>query len=109
MGIARISVLRGNGPKQGVPFIDDHIHLGEPIVDFLTAFSGIKCNVVVYLTQYPFISRIFPVGDLDPHLSRHTLIPLKLAYKKLRLLVDRGCIFIGHGLAADFRFISKAI
>jgi PAB-dependent poly(A)-specific ribonuclease subunit 2 len=28
-------------------------------------------------------------------------------YKKLRLLVDRGCIFIGHGLSKDFRIISK--
>lgn len=46
------------------------------------------------------------VGDLDPHMSRHTLTPLKLVYKKLRLLVDRGCIFIGHGLSKDFRIIS---
>jgi PAB-dependent poly(A)-specific ribonuclease subunit 2 len=36
-----------------------------------------------------------------------TLIPLKVAYKKLRFLVDRGCIFIGHGLAKDFRIISE--
>ena len=28
-------------------------------------------------------------------------------YKKLRLLVDRGCIFIGHGLSKDFRIISE--
>jgi PAB-dependent poly(A)-specific ribonuclease subunit 2 len=46
------------------------------------------------------------VGDLDPHLSRYTLTPLKLVYKKLRVLVDRGCIFIGHGLSKDFRIIS---
>lgn len=45
-------------------------------------------------------------GDLDPHLSRYTLTPLKIAYKKLRVLVDRGCIFIGHGLSKDFRIIS---
>lgn len=47
-------------------------------------------------------------GDLDPHLSRYTLTPLKLVYKKLRLLVDRGCIFIGHGLSKDFRIISAS-
>lgn len=46
------------------------------------------------------------VGDLDPQLSPYTLTPLKLVYKKLRLLVDRGCIFIGHGLSKDFRIIS---
>ena len=27
-------------------------------------------------------------------------------YKKLRALVDRGCVFIGHGLSKDFRIIS---
>lgn len=49
------------------------------------------------------------VGDLDPHNSRYTLAPLKLVYKKLRLLVDRGCIFIGHGLSKDFRIISMPL
>lgn len=32
-----------------------------------------------------------------------------MAYKKLRVLVDSGCIFIGHGLAKDFRIISGFI
>ena len=45
-------------------------------------------------------------GDLDPHITRYTLTPLKVVYKKLRLLVDLGCIFIGHGLSKDFRIIS---
>ncbi|KAF7359264.1 PAN2-PAN3 deadenylation complex catalytic subunit PAN2 [Mycena sanguinolenta] len=88
LSLARVSVLRGDGPKQGVPFIDDHIHTSEVIVDYLTEFSGIR------------------FGDLDPALSPHTLTPLKLVYKKLRLLVDRGCIFIGHGLSKDFRIIN---
>lgn len=48
-------------------------------------------------------------GDLDPHMSRHTLVPLKVAYKKLRLLVDLGCVFIGHGLKKDFRIISMLL
>ncbi|KAF7970658.1 hypothetical protein HWV62_23300 [Athelia sp. TMB] len=88
LSLARVSVLRGDGTMQGVPFIDDHIHTSETIVDYLTEFSGIN------------------YGDLDPHLSRFTLTPLKLVYKKLRLLVDRGCIFIGHGLSKDFRIIN---
>lgn len=88
LSLARVSVLRGDGPKQGTPFIDDHIHTSEVIVDYLTEYSGIK------------------FGDLDPSISPYTLTPLKLVYKKLRLLVDRGCIFIGHGLSKDFRIIN---
>lgn len=46
-------------------------------------------------------------GDLTPETSRHTLVPLKVAYKKLRMLVDVGCVFLGHGLKKDFRIISE--
>lgn len=51
---------------------------------------------------------IVSVGDLDPQVSKYTLVPLKVAYKKLRLLIDLGCIFIGHGLSKDFRTISQS-
>jgi hypothetical protein len=49
----------------------------------------------------------YVAGDLDPNISKHTLVPLKVAYKRLRVLVDMGCIFVGHGLKQDFRIISK--
>lgn len=88
LALARVSVIRGQGPKEGVPFIDDHIHVPERVVDYLTQYSGIQ------------------PGDLDPGTSRATLVPHKIAYKKLRMLVDRGCRFIGHGLAKDFRIIN---
>ncbi|KAG9034379.1 poly(A)-specific ribonuclease [Tulasnella sp. JGI-2019a] len=86
--LARVSVLRSKGPLSGKPFIDDYIHTTDAIVDYLTEFSGIS------------------PGDLDPLNSRHALVPLKVVYKKLRLLVDLGCIFVGHGLSKDFRIIN---
>ncbi|WFD28025.1 poly(A)-specific ribonuclease [Malassezia nana] len=88
LALARVSVLRGEGPAEGEPFIDDHIHTTEPVVDYLTQFSGIQ------------------PGDLAPATTQVTLVPHKIAYKKLRWLVDRGCRFIGHGLAKDFRIIN---
>jgi len=44
LSLARVSVLRGDGPKAGMPFIDDHIHTSEVIVDYLTEYSGIECE-----------------------------------------------------------------
>jgi PAB-dependent poly(A)-specific ribonuclease subunit 2 len=87
-GLARVSVLRGSGDHEGVPFIDDYITIREPIVDYVTQYSGIK------------------PGDLDPRISQHNLVPLKAAYKKLWLLLNLGCVFVGHGLASDFRKIN---
>jgi PAB-dependent poly(A)-specific ribonuclease subunit 2 len=42
MALARVSVIRGEGEETGVPFIDDYIQVNEPIVDYLTEFSGIR-------------------------------------------------------------------
>lgn len=106
LSLARVSVLRGEGQSEGVPFIDDHIHTSEVIVDYLTEFSGIRCESAAY--DCPALANVSLVGDLDPHITRYTLTPLKLVYKKLRLLVDLGCIFIGHGLSKDFRIISAS-
>ncbi|ORX47159.1 hypothetical protein DM01DRAFT_1293001 [Hesseltinella vesiculosa] len=89
LSLARLSIVRGeDGDTEGVPFIDDYILTNEPVVDYLTEFSGIEAD------------------DLDPKASKRTLVPLKVAYKKIRLLVDLGCIFIGHGLKKDFRIIN---
>jgi PAB-dependent poly(A)-specific ribonuclease subunit 2 len=86
--LARVSVVRGQGEDEGVPFIDDYIAIREPIVDYLTSYSGI--------TQ----------EDLDPRISKHSLLPLKMVYKKLWVLLNLGCKFLGHGLKQDFRVIN---
>lgn len=86
LGLARVSVLRGGrGIAEGVPFINDYIAINEPIVDYATQFSGLR------------------EGDLDPRTSNRPLVPLKVAYKKLWLLLNLGCVFIGHGLPKDLR------
>lgn len=86
--LARASVVRGQGVSEGLPLIDDYIAIKEPIVDYLTSYSGI--------TEL----------DLDPRVSKHSLLPLKMAYKKLWILVNLGCKFLGHGLKQDFRVIN---
>jgi PAB-dependent poly(A)-specific ribonuclease subunit 2 len=58
--LARVSVLRGTGHKAGEPFIDDYIVTSEPVVDYLTKFSGIV------------------PGDLDPKISKHHVTTLKV-------------------------------
>lgn len=88
LGLARVSVLRGAGEDEGVPFINDYITISEPVVDLLTPYSGIHAD------------------DLDPARSTHNLVPLKVAYKKLWLLLNLGVVFIGHGLPKDFRTIN---
>lgn len=88
LGLGRVSVLRGSGPHAAVPFINDYITIAEPVVDHLTKYSGLK------------------PGDLDPRFSTHALVSLKVAYKKLWLLLNLGVIFVGHGLPKDFRTIN---
>eukprot|EP00891_Asterochloris_glomerata_P001838 jgi/Astpho2/1838/e_gw1.00038.395.1_t len=91
MGLARISVVRGAGPRAGTPAIDDYIRSLEAITDHLTKFSGLV------------------PGDLDPQQSPHHLTTMKKAYLKLRFLVDAGCILVGHDLRNDFRLLNIVV
>ncbi len=70
LSLARVSVLRGDGPKQGVPFIDDHIHTSEIIVDYLTEFSGIRCKPTFSLNLYLALkSSKLATSTLTPRLT----------------------------------------
>jgi len=88
LGLARVSILRGEGPRLGTPCIDDYVRAVEPVFDHLTRYSGLV------------------PGDLEPSTSSHYLTTMKHAYLKLRYLVDCGCVFVGHGLCKDFRMIN---
>lgn len=136
LSLARISVIRGEGPDEGVPFIDEYIATNEAISDHLTKFSGIKRRMFLPSSFLDIIQYHLPhnrstvtAGDLDISKSDKPLVSLKVeiiigdirppnllfalffkfAYKKLRFLVDAGCVFIGHGLKKDFRTISKEL
>ncbi|CCE82490.1 Piso0_002217 [Millerozyma farinosa CBS 7064] len=88
ISLARISAIRGKGKMRSTPFIDDYIvHTGY-IDDYLTKFSGIQ------------------PGDLYPTESSKSLTTLQTAYRKLWLLLNLGCVFVGHGLQNDFRCIN---
>lgn len=41
LGLARVSVVRGEGPAAGTACIDDYIRTLEPVADYLTRFSGL--------------------------------------------------------------------
>jgi PAB-dependent poly(A)-specific ribonuclease subunit 2 len=66
--LARVSVI---DCRSGNIILDDHVLPCEPVVDYLTRFSGIV------------------EGDLDPKNSPHHLISMRSAYLKLRCLTER--------------------
>lgn len=41
LGLARVSVVVGEGPTAMTPCIDDYIRTLEPVHDYLTKFSGL--------------------------------------------------------------------
>lgn len=94
LGLARVSVIRGEGTYEGVPFIDEYIATNETICDHLTKYSGIKREFFITLlplldihTKDKFQTLIylhnckFLAGDLDISVSNKPLVPLKVAYR----------------------------
>jgi PAB-dependent poly(A)-specific ribonuclease subunit 2 len=89
--LARISILDGRPATMGRIILDDHVQPNETVTDYLTRFSGIVAR------------------DLSSKHSRQHLITARTAYLKLRCLVERGCIFVGHGLRQDFWTANLAV
>ena len=91
LALARVSCLRGDrGPLEGVPFIDSYVQPSEPVVDYLTRFSG--------LVAHDFMDGV-----------GHHIETMKATYLKLRQLIDAGCVFVGHGLKTDFEIINVVV
>jgi PAB-dependent poly(A)-specific ribonuclease subunit 2 len=90
--LARISLIDGRVPVNSNLnpnpefrlLVDDYILPTEPVLDYVTRFSG--------LTE----------EDLNPTTSRHAVVPYRTAYLKLRYFIDAGCVLVGHGLQNDF-------
>ena len=78
--VARISLI----DYEEQTILDDYVLPNEPIVDYVTRFSGLTPE------------------DLDPKTSPHAIVSNRTIYLKLRYFVDSGCIFVGHGLKKDF-------
>jgi PAB-dependent poly(A)-specific ribonuclease subunit 2 len=86
--LGRISVI--DCPTKQI-LVDDHVLPRERVVDFLTRFSGIVPE------------------DLDPAKSSHRIISTRAAYLQLRYLMEKGCIFVGHGLKQDFGTVNLVV
>lgn len=89
--LARMSLLHGGKPSlqsgEEDPLellADDYILPMEPVLDYVTRFSGIVAE------------------DLNPLTSKHAILTHRAAYLKLRYFIDRKFIFVGHGLQKDF-------
>lgn len=80
--VGRISLI--DCDNNGRVLCDYHVLPREPVLDYLTRFSGIVAD------------------DLNPKTTRHHLISSRDAYLLLRYLVDKGVTFVGHGLRQDF-------
>ncbi|CCF55870.1 hypothetical protein KAFR_0A04350 [Kazachstania africana CBS 2517] len=90
--LARLSMVRGSdGDSFGIPFVDDYIVNTTAIENYLTKYSG-----------------ILP-GDLDPERSTKPLVTRDVAYRKVWLLMQLKCVFVGHGLKNDFRNINICV
>ena len=48
LGLARVSIVRGQGPLTGEACIDDYIRVTEPVFDYLTKWSGLVSQLLSF-------------------------------------------------------------
>jgi PAB-dependent poly(A)-specific ribonuclease subunit 2 len=76
LGLGRVSIV----DSLGAVIMDDYVLPSEPIIDYVTRFSGLCAE------------------DLDPKTTKHSLVSTKTAYLKLRYFIDSKCVIVGHGM-----------
>ena len=126
VSVVRVSVIRGQGEKEGQPFIDDYIRVAEqPAVDSVSPSVSMSSTTSLGQKRPRTPSGGNNSADNDSNsgssaglsaevVSRRSsppahLVTLKTTYVKLRCLIDIGVIFIGHGLKKDFKAINIAV
>lgn len=71
--------------------LDVHVRQHFPVLDHQTRWSGLTPR------------------DLDPATSPRPIVPLKAVRTLLQFLIDRGCVFIAHGGAKDWRVLNLVV
>lgn len=72
LGLARVSVLRGQGPAKGTACIDDYIKSAEPVYDYLTKFRCAPRGPALCPSLGCLLGMVSPLGETRPHHPHHT-------------------------------------
>ncbi len=80
LGLARVSVVRGEGPAAGSPAIDDYIRSLEPISDYLTKWSGLVSCIAVAVIWSPACTSVRSGSESKTETLKHAFkrIPVNL-------------------------------
>jgi hypothetical protein len=119
------SVLHGGGEEEGLPCIDDYIHISERwrITDQVSGIKGMwedgvlgagaysknRCRRKPGSDEFTTHVSVFEDSNKTLRLRRRSRSGLRSArlIPFASTVVDLGCVFIGPGLPREFRTISK--
>ncbi len=71
LGLARVSVVRGEGPAAGSPAIDDYIRSLEPISDYLTKWSGLVSCIALAVVWSPACTSVHAGSESKTESLKH--------------------------------------